>query len=125
MNKFKFLKVSPNIKIRFLRNKHKKLPFIVFLHGFKSDLDGEKLGLDRAVGIPGLSATVAEMLAALETVGGEEARALISMEYDLATDQLVQSWPALLDDQRARDLGFPADADLESMIRSYVEMINR
>ena len=42
MNKFKFLKVSPNIKIRFLRNKHKKLPFIVFLHGFKSDLDGEK-----------------------------------------------------------------------------------
>jgi len=90
-----------------------------------ADLDGEKLGLDRAVGIPGLSATVAEMLAALETVGGEEARALISMEYDLATDQLVQSWPALLDDQRARDLGFPADADLESMIRSYVEMINR
>ena len=42
MNKFKFLKVSHNIKIRFLRNKHKKLPFIVFLHGFKSDLDGEK-----------------------------------------------------------------------------------
>ena len=42
MNKFKFLKVSPNIKIRFLRNKHKKLPFIVFLHGFKSDLEGEK-----------------------------------------------------------------------------------
>ena len=42
MNKFKFLKVSPNIKIRFLRNKHIKLPFIVFLHGFKSDLNGEK-----------------------------------------------------------------------------------
>ena len=62
---------------------------------------------------------------AVQTVGGEEARALTCMEYDLATDQLVQSWPALLDDQRARDLGFPADADLESMIRSYVEMINR
>ena len=42
MNKFKFLKVSDNLKIRFLRNKHKKLPFIVFLHGFKSDLEGEK-----------------------------------------------------------------------------------
>ena len=42
MNKFKFLKVSANLKIRFLRNKHKKLPFIVFLHGFKSDLEGEK-----------------------------------------------------------------------------------
>ena len=42
MNKLKFLKVSANLKIRFLRNKHKKLPFIVFLHGFKSDLEGEK-----------------------------------------------------------------------------------
>ena len=42
MNNFKFLKVSSNIKIRFLTNKYKKLPFIVFLHGFKSDLEGEK-----------------------------------------------------------------------------------
>ena len=42
MNNFKFLKVSSNIKIRFLRNKYKNLPFVVFLHGFKSDLDGEK-----------------------------------------------------------------------------------
>ena len=42
MNYFKFLKVSSNIKIRFLRNKYKNLPFVVFLHGFKSDLDGEK-----------------------------------------------------------------------------------
>ena len=42
MQNFKFLKVSSNIKIRFLRNKYKNLPFVVFLHGFKSDLDGEK-----------------------------------------------------------------------------------
>ena len=42
MHNFKFLKVSSNIKIRFLRNKYKNLPFVVFLHGFKSDLDGEK-----------------------------------------------------------------------------------
>ena len=42
MNNFKFLKVASNIKIRFLRNKYKNLPFIVFLHGFKSDLEGEK-----------------------------------------------------------------------------------
>ena len=42
MQNFKFLKVSSNIKIRFLRNKYKNLPFVVFLHGFKSDLEGEK-----------------------------------------------------------------------------------
>ena len=42
MNNFKFLKVASNIKIRFLRNKYKNLPFVVFLHGFKSDLEGKK-----------------------------------------------------------------------------------
>ena len=42
MHNFKFLKVSSNIKIRILKNKYKNLPFIVFLHGFKSDLEGEK-----------------------------------------------------------------------------------
>ena len=42
MNNFKFLKVSSNIKIRILKNKYKNLPFVVFLHGFKSDLEGEK-----------------------------------------------------------------------------------
>ena len=42
MHNFKFLKASSNIKIRILKNKYKNLPFIVFLHGFKSDLEGEK-----------------------------------------------------------------------------------
>ena len=42
MHNFKFLKASSNIKIRILKNKYKNLPFVVFLHGFKSDLEGEK-----------------------------------------------------------------------------------
>ena len=61
----------------------------------------------------------------LEVVGGPEARALVTLEYDAATDQLVQSWPAELDDSRGRELGLPADANLESMVRAYVEMINQ
>ena len=90
-----------------------------------AEIEGSLLGHDRAVGIPGLSATVAEMLEVLEVVGGPEARALVSLEYDAATDQLVQSWPAQLDDRRGRELGLPADPNLESMVRAYVEMINR
>ena len=42
MNKFKFLKISSYKKIRYLNNKHKKEPFVVFLHGFMSDLEGDK-----------------------------------------------------------------------------------
>ncbi|MFL2987055.1 MAG: NAD-dependent epimerase/dehydratase family protein [Candidatus Poriferisodalaceae bacterium] len=90
-----------------------------------ADIDGSLLGQDRAVGVPGLSATVSEMLEVLEVVGGPEARALVTLEYDAATDQLVQSWPAELDDSRGRELGLPADANLESMVRAYVEMINQ
>ncbi|MBD1156719.1 alpha/beta hydrolase [Pelagibacterales bacterium SAG-MED20] len=42
MNKFKYLKISNNKKIRYLSNNfHDKL-YIVFLHGFMSDIEGEK-----------------------------------------------------------------------------------
>ena len=42
MNKYKFLKISSSKKIRYLINKRKKMPYVVFLHGFMSDLEGEK-----------------------------------------------------------------------------------
>ncbi len=42
MNKYKFLKISSSKKIRYLINKYKKMPYVVFLHGFMSDLEGEK-----------------------------------------------------------------------------------
>ena len=42
MNKYKFLKISPSKKIRYLINKYKKKPYVVFLHGFMSNLEGEK-----------------------------------------------------------------------------------
>ena len=42
MNKYKFLKISPSKKIRYLINKYKKKPYVVFLHGFMSDLEGDK-----------------------------------------------------------------------------------
>ena len=42
MNKYKFLKISRSKKIRYLINKYKKKPYVVFLHGFMSDLEGQK-----------------------------------------------------------------------------------
>ena len=42
MNKYKFLKISSSKKIRYLINKYKKEPHVVFLHGFMSNLEGEK-----------------------------------------------------------------------------------
>ena len=42
MKKFKYLKISKTKKLRFLDNYFKKNLYIVFLHGFMSDIDGEK-----------------------------------------------------------------------------------
>ena len=42
MNKFKYLKISNTKKIRYLSNYYKKNLYIVFLHGFMSDIEGEK-----------------------------------------------------------------------------------
>jgi pimeloyl-ACP methyl ester carboxylesterase len=42
MNNFKYLKISNIKKIRYLSNYYKKNLYIVFLHGFMSDIEGEK-----------------------------------------------------------------------------------
>ena len=42
MNKFKYLKISKTKKIRYLCNYYKKNLYIVFLHGFMSDIEGKK-----------------------------------------------------------------------------------
>ena len=42
MNKFRYLKISNNKKIRYLSNNSSSNLHIVFLHGFMSDIEGEK-----------------------------------------------------------------------------------
>ena len=42
MKKFKYLKLSKSKKLRFIDNYFKKKLYIVFLHGFMSDIEGKK-----------------------------------------------------------------------------------
>ena len=42
MTNFKYYKISKTKKIRYLCNYYEKNLYIVFLHGFMSDLEGEK-----------------------------------------------------------------------------------
>ena len=42
MNKFKYIKISKNKQIRYLDNNYKEKTYIVFLHGFMSDIEGDK-----------------------------------------------------------------------------------
>ena len=42
MNKFKYFKISNNRQIRYLANNYRKNLYVVFLHGFMSNIEGEK-----------------------------------------------------------------------------------
>jgi len=42
MNKFKYLKISKNKQIRYLDHNYKEKTYIIFLHGFMSNIEGEK-----------------------------------------------------------------------------------
>ena len=42
MTNFKYLKINKTRKIRYLKHYQKDKPYIVFLHGFMSDLEGKK-----------------------------------------------------------------------------------
>ena len=42
MTKFYYLKLSKTKKIRYLKHYQKNSDYVVFLHGFMSDLEGKK-----------------------------------------------------------------------------------
>ena len=84
-------------------------------------IDGEALGDRRCLTMPGVSATVAEQIAALRSVGGDEAVRHIRRERDDAIERIVSGWPRRFDPRRALALGFRAEADFDEIVRVYVE----
>ncbi len=77
------------------------------------------------VNLPGLTTTVAEMVAALERVAGAEVASLIDWAEDPATARLVRSWPARFRSERAARLGLAADPDIDSIIRAHLAEASR
>jgi nucleoside-diphosphate-sugar epimerase len=85
------------------------------------ELSAEALGDSRTVNLPGLSVSVADMVAALEKVAGPEPVSRISFAPDPAVERIVNSWPAAWDVTRAKALGLTADADFECIVRQYID----
>lgn len=90
-----------------------------FLHAMT--MDTKPLGLDRGINPPGISATVSDLLGALERVAGAEARARVRFEADPEVHAIVEGWPARFTAERARRLGFAENESLESLVRSFLE----
>lgn len=71
------------------------------------------------VNLPALTVTVQDLLDALESVGGSDARALVEMRRDPAVEAIVGSWPARFDNRRAAELGLHADAGALDVVRAF------
>lgn len=84
-------------------------------------IDTSELGARRSITLPGVSATVGEQIEALRRIAGEKTVSLIRRERDETIARIVAGWPRAFDAQRARNLGFQADADFSAIIRTYLE----
>jgi nucleoside-diphosphate-sugar epimerase len=73
-----------------------------------------------ALNLPSLRTTVGDMAAALESVAGPAAAALIDWTPDPAIERLVRSWPGDITWDRARGLGLRADPDFVAVVRAYI-----
>jgi nucleoside-diphosphate-sugar epimerase len=84
-------------------------------------LDTAKLGARRNLSMPGLSATVAEQIAALRRVAGEDVAKRIRRQPDPTIMRIVEGWPRNFNARRALELGFRADASFDDIIRIHME----
>lgn len=84
-------------------------------------LDLSQIGSHRTLSMPGLSATVGEMIASLEQVAGTECVNLIERQPDPTIQRIVDGWPQRLDASQAQALGFKAETSFEEIIKIHVE----
>jgi nucleoside-diphosphate-sugar epimerase len=82
-------------------------------------MDSAPMGLDRSVTPPGMSVTIAHLIAALETVK-PGAAALIKRVPDPTVADIVSAWPAGFDPVRGHRFGFSAHEPLVDLVRAFV-----
>ncbi len=80
-------------------------------------MDTAPLGLDRGVNPPGLSVSVAGMLAVLPPAQ----RALVRAEPDAAVRAIIGGWPAAFTADRARRLGFAPQPGMDAILAGFLE----
>lgn len=83
-------------------------------------LDTAALGARRTLNMPGVAATVAEQIAALERAAGPQAKALIDRRPDEAIAKIIAGWPKSFVPAQAAALGFVAESSVDELIEVYL-----
>jgi D-erythronate 2-dehydrogenase len=90
------------------------------------ELDGSRLGDDRAVNLPNITVNVAEMIESLKRVAVDRKLGAISVKIDPFVAPIVAGWPTHVEATRAEKLGLPKDAGLDPIIAAYMaDYLNR
>jgi nucleoside-diphosphate-sugar epimerase len=89
-----------------------------FIHAH--DLPGSAWPAERVVNLPGITASVAEMVEAMKRVAGPQAAARVAWKPDARIQAIVKTWPVNFRTARALQMGFKPDPDVDTMIRDYI-----
>ncbi|MBV7484562.1 NAD-dependent epimerase/dehydratase family protein [Bordetella sp. BOR01] len=84
------------------------------------DTPAGRLPHARAMNLPALTVSIAEMAASVLRRGGRRAVGAIRYEADAALQRIVDSWPAVFVSNQASTLGLHADADFDAIIDQYL-----
>jgi nucleoside-diphosphate-sugar epimerase len=90
-----------------------------FLHAW--ELPAQAWGAQRWLNLPGITASVAEMVEALKRVAGAKVAERVVYRADARIQAIVKTWPVNFRTPRALAMGFKADPDVDTIIRDYVE----
>ncbi len=86
-----------------------------------ANIEESLLGDDRIINLPGLTASVQELIEGLEKVAGREVTKLVEYEPDDFLQRIVTTWPPHFETPRADALGFIADGSVDDIIAAYIE----
>jgi D-erythronate 2-dehydrogenase len=89
-----------------------------FIHAW--ELPPEAWGTQRWLNLPGITASVAQMVEAMRKVAGDSAAKRVVYKADARIQAIVKTWPVNFRTPRALAMGFKPDADVESVIRDYI-----
>ncbi len=89
-----------------------------FIHAW--ELPPEAWGTRRWLNLPGITASVAEMVEALRKVAGDAVAKRVVYKADARIQAIVKTWPVNFRTPRALKMGFKPDADVASVIRDYI-----
>ncbi len=87
------------------------------------EIDGDRLGDDRALNLPNLDCSVADMVAAAERVAKAHGIDLgpISDSPDAEIQAIVSTWATRMNSDRALALGLPLEDSLDQVVENFID----